>query len=270
MPRNPLSATSPSGQAFDAVASRYDAESTDAPISRWLRERVWTWLAAMFRPGDHVLEIGCGTGEDAVWLAQRGVYVTATDASPQMLAITRHKAEGAGVSELITTQVLDLTQAAAWDVASHDGAFSNYGALNCIGDWRVLGAALARIVRPGGRVGFAVMGPFCLWETLWHGLHGDLRTATRRWRGNAMATVGGVTFPVHYPTPGRFTRDLGASFGQRRVIGLGVALPPSDVYKVVGRRLALARFLTRVERLVAPYPPFSYAADHFWWEGIRR
>jgi SAM-dependent methyltransferase len=262
--------TSPSADAFDHIAARYDAEATDALISRWLRERVWAWLADMFRPGDHVLEIGCGTGEDAVWLALRGVHITATDASPQMLDLTRQKAEAAGVSALVSTRLLDLNDAATWALPPHDGAFSNYGALNCVGDWRDLGAALGRIVRPGGRVGFVVMGPFCLWETLWHGLHGDLHTATRRWRGRSVATVGGVSFPVHYPTPGRFSRDLGAAFMRQRVMGVGVALPPSDVYGVIGKRVALARLLRRVERVLAPYPPFRYAADHFWWEGTRR
>ncbi|MBX3080194.1 MAG: methyltransferase domain-containing protein [Anaerolineae bacterium] len=258
-----------SGAAFDHIADRYDADSTDLLISRWIRERVWSWLTDIFQPGMRVLEIGCGTGEDAVWLAKRGVSVTATDASPHMLAVTQRKAEEAGVSALVTTRQLDLNAATSWDIPSHDGAFSNYGALNCIGTYRDLGAALSRIVRPGGRIGLAVMSPLCVWELLWHTLHRDLRTATRRLSGTSTAHIGGVSFPVYYPTPRRLIREFGSDFRLQHLRGLGVFLPPSDVYAALGKHPALARRLLRLETLTADHFPFNQLADHFWLE-LRR
>lgn len=258
----------PPGAAFDQVAARYDAESTDVPLSRFLRERVWARLAAMFGPGDRVLEIGCGTGEDALWLAKQNIHVTATDASQRMIDIARQKIADAGLTEYVEFRVLDLAHAAEWDLpdGAFDGATSNYGPLNCTGDWRDLGRALAQAIRPGGRLGFAVMGPLCIWEVVWHALHGDVRTAIRRWRGRALATLGGVTFPVHYPTPARLLRDFGPGFVRRRLDGLGVFIPPSDVYGAVGGRPRLARLLMRAERLAAPRWPFKYLGDHYWLE----
>ncbi|MCC7208099.1 MAG: class I SAM-dependent methyltransferase, partial [Anaerolineae bacterium] len=204
----------PSGRAFDRVAAHYDAEATDLLISRWVRDIVWERLARLFSPGEHVLELGCGTGEDALWLAARGVHVTATDASPAMLDVAREKAAAAGLAGRISFLQLDLAAAGAWTLpaASFDGVFSNYGPLNCIARWDALGSALAAALRPGGRAAFAVMGPFCAWETVWHALHGDLRTARRRWRGRAEANLGGETFPVYYPTPRRLQADLGPAF----------------------------------------------------------
>ena len=64
----------------------------------------------LFQPGDQVLELGCGTGEDAIWLAKRGVRVLATDGSPAMLEATARKAQAEGVSELIETRRLDFTR----------------------------------------------------------------------------------------------------------------------------------------------------------------
>ncbi len=265
---NPAERGSASGAAFDQVAPRYDADSTNAELSRWLRARVWERLAVLFRPGDRVLEIGCGTGEDAIWLARRGVHVTASDASPAMLTETRQKARQAGVDGLIELRQLDLNSAGSWDLAdgSYEGVFSNYGPLNCTGSWTALGVTLGRIVRPGGRLGFAVMGPWCAWEVAWHGLHGDLRTATRRWRGRAVADIGGVTFPVYYPTPGRLQRDLGPCFRRLRLWGLGVFVPPSDLYTAVGKHRRLARLLTGLEKRTAPHWPFKHLGDHYWLE----
>src|SRR5437016_1424344 len=125
-PSEPISA---SGEAFDHVAARYDVDATNVELSRWLRVRVWERLAGLFKSGDRVLEIGCGTGEDAIWLAKRGIHVTASDASAAMLAEARRKARQEGVGDLIELRQLDLARAAAWDVpnSAYDGVTSNFG-----------------------------------------------------------------------------------------------------------------------------------------------
>lgn len=48
-------------------------------------------------PG-RALELGCGTGTNAVWLAQQGFQVTAVDCAPLALAQAREKAAAAGVT----------------------------------------------------------------------------------------------------------------------------------------------------------------------------
>ncbi len=96
--------------AFDAFAADYDATFTDSTLGRLLRPRVWEVLAQHFQPGDHILELACGTGEDAVWLAQRGLHVTATDGSVQMVAQTQAKAQAAGVKEQVNAVQMSLQQ----------------------------------------------------------------------------------------------------------------------------------------------------------------
>src|SRR5574341_307792 len=137
-------------EAFDHIGARYDAEYTDTDLSRWFRQRVWERLAVLFKPSDRVLELGCGTGEDAIWLAQRGVHVLATDGSPAMVAETARKAEAAGCGAMIETRVLDFAAAGDWSLdQTFDGAYSNYGPLNCVGDWRDIALQLAQTIHPG-------------------------------------------------------------------------------------------------------------------------
>src|ERR1700691_417338 len=71
--------------AFDAMAGTYDSQFTASRIGTMMRRAVWARCAARFAPGSRILEMNCGTGEDALWLAQRGVEVLATDVSPAML-----------------------------------------------------------------------------------------------------------------------------------------------------------------------------------------
>lgn len=255
-----------SGAAFERVAATYDADSTNAPLSRWLRAELWERLAALFPPDSYLLELGCGTGEDALWLAQRGARVLATDVSPQMLAITAQKAAQHGVAHLIETQPLDFARAETWTLpdSAFDGVYSNYGALNCTDQWAALGAVLARTVRQGGYVAFSVIGRFSAWETLWHAAHADFRTAARRWRGRGTAQIGGVAFPIYYPTARQFRRAFGVAWQLHRLHGWSVFLPPSDVYRAIERRPRLMRLLCALERRFARLPICAYLADHFW------
>lgn len=55
------------------------------------------------------LELGCGEGADAVWLAGQGWHVTAVDISATALARTSARAPAAGVAGRLTTQRHDLS-----------------------------------------------------------------------------------------------------------------------------------------------------------------
>jgi ubiquinone/menaquinone biosynthesis C-methylase UbiE len=263
-----LKETGTSSEAFNHIGARYDTEFTNTELSRWFRQRVWDRLAILYPPGDLVLELGCGTGEDAIFLAKRGVRVVASDGSQAMLDETARKAQVEGVADRIETRRLDFSEAADWNLPDQafNGAYSNYGALNCVGDWTAIGAQLTRATRPGAKLGLGVMGPLCVWEILWHGLHADFRTATRRLRKSTVAHLDGKYFEVYYPTPNRLQHDLGSAFRRVDLLGLGVFLPPSDLYQPIGRRPWLARPLLALEKLTAPHWPFKFLGDHYWLE----
>lgn len=61
--------------------------------------------AASLPPG-HALDVGCGEGADALWLARRGWYVTAADIS--CVALDRAAAAGADVADRVTWTTTDL------------------------------------------------------------------------------------------------------------------------------------------------------------------
>lgn len=264
--------------AFDAVAADYDARFTGRLLGRWLRAAVWRRLEAEFRPGDRVLELGCGTGEDAIRMAGLGISVTATDSSAGMLAAASRKAEAVGAHRIdfarfdLAAGVSDdaFTAEDRQDVAAlrrggpYDGVFSNFGALNCLPDRAPLAGTLAELMRPGAPLLVVLMGPVCPWEIAWHLAHGQPRRAMRRFRRGCRAHVGGgVMLPVWYPSPRRLRRELADRFRHRRTIGIGVLLPPSYLAPLVQRHERAFTLLRWLDQRLGARFPWNHAGDHY-------
>jgi ubiquinone/menaquinone biosynthesis C-methylase UbiE len=250
---------------FDGIALEYD-RLTDNLLVRWLRDRIQARCLNLFPPGSCILEIGGGTGEDAIFLAQQGVHVTLTDASPVMIAVAQRKIADLGLTDRITCRVLDLNE--TWKLPIFDGAISNFGAFNCIADRRDALRKVAEVVRPGGSIGLGIMGRFCAAEMLWHGLHGDFKTAGRRLSGQTTARLDAQgNFPVYYPTPYQVRRELAPNFKINQISGLGVFIPPSDVCPAI---VKYPRFSQRVIFLEKHFGrALPWLADHFWIEATR-
>ena len=106
---------------FDSLAAGYDREFTDTLIGAAMRQAVWSRLDAAFGPGQRVLELNCGTGEDAVHLGRRGVQVLATDVSARMLDATREKVARAGLAGVVQVEQLDIRALRIEDRGSRGG-----------------------------------------------------------------------------------------------------------------------------------------------------
>lgn len=245
---------------FDALAPTYDHDFTAQPFAQALRARVHEKLLRYFHTRDHVLELACGTGEDALFLAQHGIRVTATDASVTMLNIARAKLSD---QPLVSIDHLDFQRLPS-DYANYSGVFSNFGGLNCLGDWRPLARWLADRLPVGGIAAFGVMSPFCLWEMAWHSAHCDFKTAFRRWRGASFQPDPTATpSPIHYPTVRRLTRDFAPYFARVSVEPLGLVIPPSDVYAMFDKHPRWRDRLITLDRRLS-FSPLALLADHYW------
>jgi len=234
--------------SFDAIAHQYDDLWSTADAGYWQRQAVWDTIHPLFRHGDHVLDVGCGTGVDAVSLMARGVEVMAIDASGEMVHVARSK--GVTAQHLAAEQLNQLE-------GCYDGAVSNFGVLNCLADLESFAGQLARLVKPGGRLALCYMGKFCAWETAHFIRLGQLRKASRRWSSGTASTSLGID--IRYPSVRRLSQAFSPAFRLSKQKGIGILVPPSNVSGLSRERVA---FLAGIDRRFAEMPILRALSDH--------
>ena len=163
-----------------------------------MREVLHRHYARVFRAGERVLDVGCGTGIDAVFLAQGGVDVVAVDFSPEMVAQCRAKASSAGLTPRVDARVLSITELGTLRGERFDGLVSAFAGLNTLPDLHQFAADASQLVKPGGRVILHLLNRFSLWEWLGYVSHANWRAARDVGRRRTRAfTIGGRRVPHH-------------------------------------------------------------------------
>ncbi len=135
---------------FGEIAGRYDLMNT---LMTGGRDRAWRRIAAgaLVRPGDRVIDAGCGTGDLAFACADAGAGpVLGVDFAAPMLAHARRKARNRDVDH-ISFALADATRLPLPD-GSADVWCSAFVVRN-IPDLDVALGEAFRVLRPGGRLG---------------------------------------------------------------------------------------------------------------------
>jgi SAM-dependent methyltransferase len=251
-----------SRHAFDTLAAGYDGQFTQTRIGTTMREAVWARCAVHFRPGFRILEMNCGTGEDARWLASRGMQVLATDISPAMVEVARRKLAASPENPAVRIETLAWEQLTRLDDAPFDGMLSNFGGLNCVADLQGAAAALATRLRPGAIAILCIMGPCVPWEWLWFLSQGRPRAAFRRLRRDCVWS--GI--PLRYPSISASVQAFAPAFRLLRAGAIGALVPPPYTESTLGRHPRFLAALERLERRWEARWPLPQLADHYLLE----
>ena len=136
--------------AYDRWASIYDHDGNPLIALEGPRVR-----AAVGEPaGLHALDLGCGTGRHALWLALSGARVTAVDFSPGMLAQAKSKPGADAVHFLVH----DLNEPLPFEPQTFDLVVSGL-VLEHLPELKPFFTEARRVLRPGGRAIVSNMHP---------------------------------------------------------------------------------------------------------------
>ena len=251
--------------AFDSVAADYDGPRGNNASIQDMRSELWHWLDATFARGSRLIDIGCGTGLDAIRMAQLGHHVTATDWSTQMVRRTSDRAEREGLTDRVRALAVGAHELHLLDGEGiYDGAYSNLGPLNCVPDLAAVSRECARLLKPGGALVLTVIGRICPWEIAHYLLQRRwARVKVRYARNFVPVTMNKHTVWTRYYGPREFYRAFECHFMLVHYRGLCVFAPPPYLTWVREKHFRWHQRLWRMDRRMAGWPLLRGIGDHF-------
>lgn len=252
--------------AFDGYADGYDQHFTASAIGRAQRRQVWRALLPCLKDRMDILELNCGTGEDAIRLAGAGHNVLATDLSEAMIRVAEAKKEAA-----LPLPGLQFLQAGFQGLPAilggrrFDLIFSNFGGLNCISpeENRQLAGVLHGCLRPAGLLFLVLMSRCCWWERAYFFMKGEAgKSSRRRGPGPAVARIGESSLNVWYYTPKEVEALCAPGFRREGLHPIGLFTPPSYLEPLFARRQRWLSWLEKLDALL-DFPYLAGRADHF-------
>lgn len=222
-------------------------------------------LRSTFRAGDHVIELGCGTGDEALMLGAHGCTVFALDPSSEMIRLATRKAAVDGMTENVRFFVgsgKDLANQLTLPGGSGiDGAYASFS-LSYEPDLGLVAGQLAPLIKPGGRFIIAFMNKICAVELLAAALLGNFRLAGRRLDTRTLHKVGEYSTLVFPRTTKSVVDALAPHFVLEKVRALPAVLPPHYANRALRRWPTVLDVLSAVDPYLGSLPIIRSLGDH--------
>jgi ubiquinone/menaquinone biosynthesis C-methylase UbiE len=250
--------------AFSRQSAIFDSINAGNSIIQYKRKRVRDHVQSLLDPESRILELNCGTGEDAIWFSKLGHYVHATDISTGMMGILKEKISlinpGTISTELCSFTALETLS----ERGPYDLIFSNFAGLNCTGDLKKVLHSFQGLLKPGGKIVLVILPSFCLWESLLL-FKGKWKTAFRRLfsKRGFPSKVEGVYFRCWYYNPSYIIREMKDSYTVLGLEGLCTLVPPSYIEHFAEQHSAIYRYLKSKEDLLKSVWPWKSIGDYY-------
>ncbi len=251
--------------AFNKQSLVFDDQYAGNLIIQYKRKRVREHLIKHLNPGGSILEINAGTGEDAIFLAQQGYHIHATDISPGMQSRLKQKLIGRHLVGSVSQEICSFTELKDLkNKGPYDCIFSNFAGLNCTAHLEQVLGSFDSLMKPGGIVTMVILPPFCLWESLLM-FKGKFRTAFRRFFSSKgrHAQIDGLPFTCWYYSAGFVKRLLRSNYNLIEMEGLCTIVPPSYIEKFPENHPIIYSYLRSVENRLKNRWPWKYIGDYY-------
>lgn len=158
---------------FEPVADHLGAAYLRYSFTRGTRQEVDFLVGALaLAPAMRVLDVGCGPGRHARALAERGFAVHGIDISERFVELARDGAPPSATFERLDARAMAFDREFDAVICLCQGAF---GLMTADGDDETVLAAMARALRPGGRLALTAFSSYFVMRH-WEGADFDAGT----------------------------------------------------------------------------------------------
>jgi hypothetical protein len=254
----------------DSPKGSYD-QRTDTKASHWQRQQFQKVLGRYAHPGMHWLELGSGTGTDALWLANQGIEITCTEPHPWMFEQLQAKTSSVAAIHALPLKAEQLDNLGQ---QVFDGVFSNFAALNCVEDLGTVAQALATRLKTQAPVVLCLFNRQCGWELALGLLQGLFRgnperLGRRQGPQRLVEMQPGIEVSTFYHQPREILQAFEPWFRFESLVGMGIAVPPSG-WILADRAPKFFQFLHHLDMAWGKGFGLRSLGDHQIWCFTRR
>ncbi|MBN1252234.1 MAG: class I SAM-dependent methyltransferase [Bacteroidales bacterium] len=252
-------------EVFDSIAYKYDKTFTKTAVGKAQRISVWNYLKKKTLHEKYILELNCGTCEDAVFFAENGANILATDISAEMLNFCKLKIkpEFKDKIKLQKLDILDISELKS--SGKFDYVFSNFGGINCVSIDSLIkfSSEIKKNIKPEGSIIMVIMSKFCLWEILYYSFKLDFKTAFRRFLNKKISVkIGDNEIDTYYYSPKKIAKAF-KDYQIETKMPVNFAVPPSYLNSFFERHKKTLEFLIKIDKILGKLKLFAIFSDHF-------
>ncbi len=245
-------------EIFSEASSIYDKKILSNFINVNIRASEMSILLKHSKTGMKVLEIGCGTGEEAgQFIRETGNEIVCLDVSDGMINFARNKMEKLGISDKFTSVKRPASEIGLIGDC-FDLIYSFNGALNTEPRIRESANGIYNSLKNNGVLIFSIRNRRCLGEFLLYFILGKNERIRDRLGETTYVEVVGKKVKSQYYSP----NEILSIFERFKLIqkkGLAIILPPYLAEKISSR--FVKRLVTFLENVLSSLPFFSSLGD---------
>lgn len=243
----------------DNIAESYDDILNKNRFSEILRSIFQNILVQNIQQGNNILDLGCGTGEDALFLANNGFNVTAVDISPNMIEIAQSKAGAKDSNKNLQFFCSDMESFINENKNKFDAIISNFNAVNYVKDLNSFSLSLSASLNKNGKLIFTVLNKLSISEVFYNFLRLNLK---RSWKAMFNRKESLIT-DLNIYFPGSFSKFFKDHFKVKKITGIGIFIPPHNLTGMYDKLSFALPFLLLLEKFIADIFPFYCFSDHY-------
>lgn len=250
---------------FDHIANTYDADFSQTLIGQLQRERVYKQVEPYFKKqvNLNILELNCGTGIDAQWIAAFNHNVIATDASAQMIAFAKQstkQTENPKFLQLPFSQINTKSFDKKFDVV-----FSNFAGLNCANKTELaqLNNELKQLLNSNGKLYLVLLGKYSWLEKLFFFIKGDKAKMNRRLRMDE-AQLAPDVFVKTWCYSSQEIAQIFTHFTVVKQKPIGLFIPPSYLEPLLQKNKLFLPVIKLLEKTIGNLSFLANYGDHIF------
>lgn len=250
-------------QGFSKISHDYEQLEAISSLIRWKRKRVRHHLLSRLAPNSSVLEINCGSGIDASFLAKNGYNVHATDIAGGMIAYVKNKIEQDNLTNL-NCEVLPNTDLHNLKPKTFDCVFSNFGGLNFSspGELQDVLSSLPELLSKNGEITLVIMPKICVWEFL-RIFRGRKYAFRRLKKGGTLANIKSEKARTYYHSARQVKRMLSEHFTDFKVENICFLGPTGNHVHFPKKHPFLFKICVFLDKVSNSIPFFRGYGDYY-------